>query len=174
MDFVRIGDKTISVSRINKKIEEIIELRGKGYSQQEVAKILDVDRSFISRLESIGEVRKGGDIAVIGFPIKNKEEIAEVLKAFNVEYILLMNEEERQNFIKKQGGKELLESVLKIISDVRKYKHCIIIGSNVRTKILSKLLDSHVYTIEIGDSPLKNDIYVEPKKVLDIIKTIIE
>ncbi|WDC85484.1 hypothetical protein PL321_09400 [Caloramator sp. mosi_1] len=105
MDFVKIGDKTISVSRINKKIEEIIELRGKGYSQQEVAKILDVDRSFISRLESIGEVRKGGDIAVIGFPIKNKEEIIEVLRTFNVEYILLMNEEERQNFIKNRVAK---------------------------------------------------------------------
>ncbi|WDC85485.1 hypothetical protein PL321_09405 [Caloramator sp. mosi_1] len=68
----------------------------------------------------------------------------------------------------------MLESVLKIISEVRKYKHCIIIGSNVRTKILAKLLDSHVYTLEIGESPLKNDIYVEPQRVLDIIKTIID
>ncbi|CDF59107.1 helix-turn-helix domain-containing protein [Thermobrachium celere] len=174
MDFVKIGDKIISKSRINKKIDEIIELRSKGYSQQEVAKELDIDRTFISRLESLGEVRKGGDIAVIGFPIKNKDEIEEVLRSFNIEYILLMNEEERQSFIKKQGGKELLESVLKIISDVRKYKHCVIIGSNMRVKVLSKLLDSQVYTIDIGESPLKNDVYVDPQRVLDIIKTIIE
>ncbi|GFR35631.1 hypothetical protein [Thermobrachium celere] len=117
---------------------------------------------------------RGGDIAVIGFPIKNKDEIEEVLRSFNIEYILLMNEEERQSFIKKQGGKELLESVLKIISDVRKYKHCVIIGSNMRVKVLSKLLDSQVYTIDIGESPLKNDVYVDPQRVLDIIKTIIE
>lgn len=174
MDFVKIGDKIISKSRINKKIDEIIELRSKGYSQQEVAKELDIDRTFISRLESLGEVRKGGDIAVIGFPIKNKDEIEEVLRSFNIEYILLMNEEERQSFIKKQGGKELLESVLKIISDVRKYKHCVIIASNMRVKVLSKLLDSQVYTIDIGESPLKNDVYVDPQRVLDIIKTIIE
>ncbi|GFR35632.1 helix-turn-helix domain-containing protein [Thermobrachium celere] len=71
MDFVKIGDKIISKSRINKKIDEIIELRSKGYSQQEVAKELDIDRTFISRLESLGEVRKGGRYS--GYWVSNKK-----------------------------------------------------------------------------------------------------
>lgn len=174
MDFVKIGDKTISISRINEKIQEIIELRCKGYSQQEVARMLEVDRTFVSRLESIGEVRKGGDIAIIGFPIKNKDEIYDALKQYGIDYILLMSEEERQNYIENQGGKELVNDILKIVSEVRKYRHCIIIGSNMRVKLLATLLDSHVYTIDIGESPIKNDVYVEPQRIIDIIKNIIE
>lgn len=174
MDFVKIGDKTINISRINEKIQEIIELRCKGYSQQEVAKMLEVDRTFVSRLESLGEVRKGGDIAIIGFPIKNKDEIYEALKQYGIDYILLMSEKERQNYIENQGGKELVNDILKIVSEVRKYRHCIIIGSNMRIKLLATLIDSHVYTIDIGESPIKNDVYVEPQRIIDIIKNIIE
>lgn len=172
MDYIRIGDKIVSLSKITSVINEIMEYRCKGYSQQETARILDVDRTFISRLESIGEVRKGGNIAVIGFPVKNKAELYKRLRDEGIEYILLMTEDERNNFIKDKGGEELVNDIFKITSEVRKYQHCIIIGSRMRTKLLADLLDSHVYTINIGESPLKNDVYVDPEEVIEIIKTI--
>lgn len=172
MDYVRIGEKVISIERIHNKINEILELRCKGYSQQEAAKILDIDRTFISRLESIGEVRKGGGIAVVGFPVQNKEELYEKLKKAGVDYILFMSEEERNDFVKKQSGQDLFNSILEIISEVRKYKHCIIIGSNKRIKIMATLLDNHVYTIEIGESPIKHDVYVDPERIMEIIRMI--
>lgn len=172
MDYVRIGEKVISIEKINRIINDILELRCRGYSQQEVSRILDIDRTFISRLESIGEVRKGGDIAVIGFPVKNKEELEEKLKKTGVDYVLLMNEEERNDFIKNKSGEDLFNSILKTISEVKKYEHYIIIGSNMRIKLLAALLDGHIYTINIGESPIKQDVYVEPEKVLEIIKMI--
>lgn len=172
MDYARIGEKVISIERIHNKINEILELRCKGYSQQEVAKILDIDRTFISRLESIGEIRKGGGIAVVGFPIQNKEELEEKLKKAGVDYILFMSEEERNDFVKNQSGQNLFNSILELISEVRKYKHCIIIGSNKRTKLMATLLDCHVYIIDIGESPIKQDVYIDPERVLEIISMI--
>lgn len=172
MDYVRIGEKVISIARINNMINEILELRCKGYSQQEVSKILDIDRTFISRLESMGEVRKGGGIAVVGFPIENKDELEDKLKNAGVDYILLMSEDERNDFVRNQGGQELFNGVLELISEVRKYRHCIIIGSNMRTKLMAALLDGHVYTINIGESPIKHDVYVAPERVLEIVNMI--
>ena len=67
MELVRIGDKVVSVPKIERAVREIIELRSKGISQQEVAEKFNTDRTFVSRLESIGEIRKGKRIAVVGF-----------------------------------------------------------------------------------------------------------
>ena len=75
MDLVRIGSKLISRSRIIRRLDEILQMRVSGKSQQETAEALGVDRSFISRLEALGEVRKGGRVALIGFPIENKAEL---------------------------------------------------------------------------------------------------
>lgn len=172
MDYVRVGDKVISLNKINDSIDKILELRCKGYSQQEVAKILNVDRTFISRLESIGEVRKGGDIAVVGFPIANKKELEEKLRQAGVDYIFILTEEERQNFVKDQNATELVNGLLEIVSRVRKFQHCIILASNFRSKLLADLLDAHVYTIDIGKSPLKNDVEVDIESVLKIVETI--
>ena len=68
VDLLRIGEKLISTSRIHRTVDQILELRSQGQSQQEVAEQIGVDRTFISRLEGLGEVRKGGRVAVIGFP----------------------------------------------------------------------------------------------------------
>lgn len=174
MEYIRIGEKVISISKIKRVIDEIINLRCKGYSQQEAAKILNIDRTFISRLEGMGEIRKGGGIAVIGFPVKNKDELYTLLSKKGIDYILLMTEKERMDYVNDHGGQELFNDVLKILSEIRKYQHCIIIGSNMRTKSLPSLFDGNVYTIEIGQSPLKQDVYVDPGRVMDIIDMIKE
>ena len=172
MDYIRIGDKVVSIKKINDTIDQILELRCKGYSQQEVSKILNVDRTFVSRLESIGEIRKGGDIAVVGFPIANKKELEERLRKVGVDYIFILTEEERQRFVKEQNGSDLVNGLLEIVSRVRKFQHCIILASNVRSKLLAALLDGHVYTIDIGKSPLKDDVDVDIEKVISIVETI--
>ena len=88
-DFHRIGDKLISMEKLNRLMAQIISLRSQGISQQEVAERCGVDRSFISRLESLGAVRRGASIAVVGFPLKNKE-ISSLLDELGVDFRLLM------------------------------------------------------------------------------------
>src|SRR5690554_6732074 len=99
MDFYRIGDKIISRKKILSALERILKLRSRGKSQQEVAEIMGVDRSFISRLETLGEMRKAKQIGVVGFPIKNKDEIQKILEDRGIDNYLLMNEEERTSFV---------------------------------------------------------------------------
>src|SRR6056297_1308705 len=97
--FYRIGDKVINSEYLDKTIRKVLKMRQSGLSQSKVAEELNLERSFISRLESIGEVRKGNKIALVGFPIENKEEIINLAKEYGLEYILIMTEKERWNFI---------------------------------------------------------------------------
>lgn len=169
MELIRIGDKIINKGKILSFVDEIIKLRQKGLSQKETAAQLSLDRSFISRLESLGEIRKGGRIAVIGFPILNKEEVKEALNNEGIEFILLMTEKERWQFVKEMSGLELFNKIMEIATLVRSYDVILIIGSNLRIDVTRALLGKEVIGIEIGQSPLAEDQYVDPSRVLSII-----
>ena len=57
--FFRIGDKLLNRTKLDRIIDRIFELRMSGASQQEVAQRIGCDRTFVSRLEGLAEVRKG-------------------------------------------------------------------------------------------------------------------
>lgn len=172
MDLIRIGDKLISFSRIETTIKEMLDLRQQGYSQVDVAKKFNTDRSFLSRLEGLGEIRKGKTIALVGFPIKNVEDLKEVAIQEGVDYTLLMTDRERWNFVYEKSGIELLNEVMNIIYKVRQYDVVIILGSDKRLRLFKALLDNEVVSIDIGKSPITEDVYVEPDNLRDIIKTL--
>ncbi len=119
MEFYRIQDKMISKDKLNMALNNILELRARGLSQQEVADRLGVDRTFISRLETLGELRKGKTIAVIGFPVLNKSEIEELARREGVDFILLWTEEERNRFVSERSGAELMNEMMDLIARVR-------------------------------------------------------
>lgn len=172
MDLIRIGDKLISFSRIETTIKDMLDLRQQGYSQADVAKKFNTDRSFLSRLEGLGEIRKGKTIALVGFPIKNVEDLKEVAIQEGVDYTLLMTDRERWNFVYEKSGIELLNEVMNIIYKVRQYDVVIILGSDKRLRLFKALLDNEVVSIDIGKSPITEDVYVEPDNLRDIIKTL--
>lgn len=170
MEFIRIGEKIISREKIIRVIDRLLELRKQGLSQQEVANRLNLERTFISRLEGIGEVRKGERIAVVGFPIKNKEEIVNLLRELGVDYFLIMTETERWQFVKEKTGVQLLNELMDIIATIRTYDTVVLIGSNMRIKLGQALLDKEVIGLEIGESPIEEDRYVEPSVIRKIIE----
>ena len=172
MDFIRIQDKIISYQKIDETIKKILQLRARGLSQQDVASRLQVDRTFISRLEGIGELRKGQSIACIGFPILNKEEIYQVLEQEGVDYILLMTETERLDFVNRRSGKELLNTLMDLIGRVRNYQIAICIGSDERIKLMKGVLDVEIISVIIGSSPITEDKWVDPKQIRRIIRSI--
>lgn len=174
MDFSRIGDKVINNKRIERIINKVIRLREKGYSQSRVAKEIGVERSFISRLERIGEVRKGKKIALVGFPIKNKEELIRLGEKYGIEYTLLMTEKERWDFIKNKDGLEIFNQVMEIIVKLKEFDLVIFLGSDMRLDLIDKLLDGKFVGISLGKSPIKENKYVDPKKIKRIISTFIE
>lgn len=172
MDFYRIQDKIISWEKLEKTLRKALNLRAKGFSQQEVADRLKIDRTFISRLEGIGELRKGQSVACLGFPILNKEEIQEILTNEGVELILLMTEEERLDFVNKRTGKELLNELMDLTAKFKAYEVVILIGSDERIKLVENILDGQVISIEIGSSPITEDKWVDPAKIRQILRNI--
>ena len=172
MEFIRIQDKIISWQKIETTLKKVLQMRASGFSQQEVADRLTIDRTFISRLEGIGELRKGQTIACIGFPLSNKDEVQSILEKEGVDYILLMSEQERQDFINKRSGKELLNVLMDLIADVRKYEVIICIGSDERLKLLAGVLDGQIISLEIGTSPLTEDKWLDPEIIRKVLKAI--
>ncbi len=169
MDIIRIQDKIISRQKINDSIAKILQLRALGYSQQEVADQMSVDRTFISRLEGIGELRKGKTMACVGFPIKNKTEIQAILEKEGVDFIMLMTEEERQTYVEQRSGKEMLNELMDLIGKMHSFETIIAIGSDNRIKLIQGLLDSEVICVEIGTSPITEDKWVDPDEIRKIL-----
>lgn len=171
MEFVRIGDKVISRQKIDSAVDEILSLRVQGMSQAEVAGITGVDRTFVSRLETLGEIRKGGSIAIIGFPIANCDEIRELAAGEGVDFVLLMTDSQRWDWVRQKNGADLLNEILKLINTVRSFDKVILIGSDKRLELMKGLLDRHtqVSTIVIGQSPMTGDVYLNPQLLRDMI-----
>ncbi len=170
MDFVRIGDKVISRSKVLKIVDKIFSLRSRGWSQQEIADEISTDRSFISRLENLAEVRRGRRIAMVGFPIENKEEIEDIAYKEGVEFTLLLTEKERWSFVQDRSGLEVFDGIMNILSEIRSFDVVIIMASNKRVALVESLLDKEVISVEIGHSPLGKDAYVDPEKIANIIR----
>ncbi|MEA4849395.1 MAG: transcriptional regulator [Clostridiaceae bacterium] len=172
MDLIRIGEKIISIPKINNKINEILQCRTLGLSQQEVSEKLGVERTFISRLEGLGEIRKGQSIAAIGFPIKNRTEVEEVLKSYGVEYFFLMSEDERTRFVNDCSGAQLTNRIIELINKLRGFDIVIVMASDYRNRIARDLLDNKVIEIDIGKSPIKEDVNVNLDILTEILKTL--
>jgi transcriptional regulator with XRE-family HTH domain len=166
----RIGDKIINKQKIYDAVERIIELRQQGYSQQDVANQIGLDRTVISRLESLAEVRKGGQIALVGFPLRNREELTKVAKEAGVDFVLLLTEEERWRFVQDKSGVELFNEVMYIVAQLRTFDTVIFMGSNMRIKLIEALLDKEVIGIQIGESPIAEDKYYDPQELVTIIR----
>jgi len=172
LDLIRIGDKVVSRHKIDHFINEILQLRSSGMSQAEVAARLGVDRTFVSRLESLGEVRRGKSVAVVGFPIANRQEIQLLLEEEGVDFALLMSEEERWEFVRQKSGIELFNAIMELIAKAHSFDQIVVIGSDKRIKIIRAALDKEVVGLEIGESPIKEDKYVEPAEVRAIIRAV--
>lgn len=171
VELVRIGDKIISRQQIDRWITRIFKLRLRGYSQQEVAQTLKVDRTFISRLESLGELRKGQGVAVLGFPVGNGPNLEEICQTHGVDWWFILNEKERLAFVDK-GGLELFNEVMGILSRIRSYDSVIFMGSDKRVQLVEDLLDRDVIPIVLGNSPLTKDVLVNEVNFENIIKSI--
>lgn len=167
---IRIGDKIINKQKIFDTVERMFLMRQQGLSQQETANQLGIDRTVVSRLETLGEIRKGGQIALVGFPIRNREELAAIAQEEGVEYILLLTEHERWRFVQEKSGVELFNEVMQIVARLRTYDIVIFMGSNMRIKLVEALLDKEVIGIQIGESPIAEDKYFSPEDLRAIIR----
>jgi len=167
---IRIGDKLINRQKISSVLDRILELRATGLSQREVAKRLGLERTFISRMEGLGEIRQGSRLAVIGFPVLNKDELNQVVQEMGVDFSFILTDQERWNLVLEKRGLDLMNLVMNLIMQLRTFDVVIVIGSDLRIKIAQTLLDKEVVPLYLGESPIEGDKWVDP----DILRQILQ
>lgn len=172
MDLFRIGEKIVSRRKVLAIIDKVFSLRALGLSQQEVARRLEIDRTLISRLESVGEIHKGKRIAVLGFPVANKEALSQALSQEGVEFILLLSEEERWDFVQSVEGPDLLDRIISLLAEIRSYDVVILLGSDRRIQTIRRLLDQEVIELELGQSPIKTDRIVPLDELIGLVRLV--
>mgnify|MGYP001057047794 CR=1 FL=1 len=170
--FFRIGEKLLNREKLDRTIDKIFDMRVSGLSQQEVAHRVGCDRTFISRLETLAEVRKGGSVAIIGFPLGNIAELSELCQELGVEYTLLMNDVERWDLIESLDGKSLLNWLMDLMLEMSEYDHVIMIGSDMRIRLAEAILGEKVVGVLLGTSPIEEDFHMNPEKLRDLITSI--
>lgn len=171
-DFFRIGDKLLNRTKLDGIVDRIFDLRISGLSQQEVAQRVGCDRTFISRLESLAEIRKGGSLAVIGFPLGNTEELEHLCQELGVEYTLLLTDAERWKLIESFDGKNLLNWLMELMVEMSEFDHVIMIGSDMRIRLAEAILGDKVTGICLGSSPIKEDHHLSPRRLKEMITSI--
>lgn len=172
LEFIRIGDKLVDRARVYKAIDKILDLRARGLSQQEAADQVGIDRAFVSRLESLGEVRKGARVALVGFPVGNKEEIRKVAEEEGVDFVLLLNDVERWAYLQERSGQEVFNEIMGIITKLKSYDAVVFIGSDMRVNLVESILGNRVVGIEVGTSPIKGDRQVDPEEIRKVLRSI--
>lgn len=172
VDLVRIGEKVLSRQKLAEAIDRILEMRARGLSQQEVADRVGVDRTFVSRLETLGEVRKGRTIAVVGFPVENRAELERVAREEGVDYTFLLTDRERWEFLEGKSGIELFNQIMSIIYAVREHDVVILMGSDRRVSLMKGLVDKEVILVPLGTSPMTQGATVDPERFRSLIRSV--
>lgn len=173
MELVRIGEKLISVTKIHKVVEDILTFRSQGVSQAEAASRYGVDRTFVSRLESIGELRKGRSIAVIGFPVANKWAVLNLCQEMGVDFSWVMTDQERRDYAQSVNGIQLVNEILNMAGKLRQYDVVVLLASNARVRLLEALLHGQsVIPVILGPTPLEYDVEVDISLLEQLIRGI--
>ena len=170
----RVGEKIFSVDKAVRLIEQVIHLRSQGFSQQEVARRLSLDRSFISRLEAIGEIRKGKRVAAIGFPIKNKEELSDVCHEFGLDMILFLSNEERWALAGEKKAIDFFNEMMELIAQLRGFDTLIMVTSEKWYHLAEALLDMQIIFIKLGATPVHEDRPVDPALFRETLNRVID
>lgn len=170
MEFVRVGDKLLSRGRINRAVDQLLELRVQGLSQAEAGRMVGVDRTFVSRLEGLGEVGKGPRVALIGFPIGNRVAVEELARKEGVEYVFLLTNAERWDYFRQRNGIESANQIMNLISRMREFDSVIIAGSDMRIQLAEAILGPKVAAVELGTSPIETDCELDLGFLRDLIR----
>jgi hypothetical protein len=95
-----------------------------------------------------------------------------VARAEGVEFVFLLSEEERWHFIENKSGLQLFNEIMELITRAKTYANVIFLGSNMRIPLVEALLDKGVVGVELGISPLQEDVYVDPDRIREIIRNL--
>jgi len=170
---IRIGSKVISRDKLYSAIDQLLLDRSKGATQAEAARVAEVPRSFVSNLETLGEVRHGERIALIAFPVSNGDEIRQLADEFSLDLVLIFSQDERSR-AEAGDARNILNQLLDTLVELNDYSAVVVLASDWRVQTMKRLLDSDVIGIELGASPLQSDVEVDISHLRSVLTGIAE
>lgn len=170
----RIGDKLVSLDRAGRLLERVLKMRAQGFSQQEVARRLSLDRSFVSRLESAGEIRKGIRVAVVGFPVENSDELSRICLEMGLEFFLILNDRERWELVNGKQALDFFNQMLDVVARLRTFDTLVLMTSERWYHLAEALLDLQIVYINLGATPVQGDRMVDPVQFHRVLEQVIE
>ncbi len=170
----RIGEKMISLDKVTRLVERVLELREQSISQQEVSKRLHIDRSFVSRLETIGEIRKGNRVAVIGFPLVNTDQLSDICRSYGIDFYLILNNQERWDMVRDQQALDFFNRMFEMVARLREFDTLVMISSEKWYYLAEALLDIQIIYINLGTTPISEDCFVDPSRFMNALDLVIE
>lgn len=160
MRFYRIGEKVISRDKLIDAIDAILADREAGATQEEAARAAGVTRSVVSFIETLGEVRRGPRVAVVGFPVANGEEVREVADRHAVDFVLVLSQAERES-IESGSPVNVFNRLLETLATLRDFDTVVLMASDWRIATIERILGSEVVGIPLGTTPLREDVKVD-------------
>jgi phosphoglycolate phosphatase-like HAD superfamily hydrolase len=171
MRFYRIGDKVVGRDKIVDEVGAILVDRERGATQHDAAAAHGVDRSFISWLENLGEVRRGKRVALVAFPVENVAEVKQACDDHGVELALVLSQAEREG-LEAGRADQMFNMVLDTLADLKDFDVVIILASTKRTGAIEKILGREVIARTLGPSPLRHDVHIDLEELTDLLDAV--
>ena len=158
--FYRIGDKVVSWERLLEAVGSILDDRQAGATQEEAARHARVQRSFVSFLETLGEVRRGPKVALVAFPVANGEAIRTVADRHAVDLTIVVSQREREG-IEHGDASAVFNRLLDTLAALRDFDTVVLLASDQRIATIEKILGAEIIGMPLGHSPLREDVDVD-------------
>ncbi len=160
MRLFRIGDKVVSREKLFDAVEAILEDRESGATQEEAARRHDVQRSFVSFLETLGEVRRGPRVALVAFPVVNVDEVRALASSYSLDFVLVLSQSDRES-IESGDATGIFNQLLETLAALRDFDTVIIAASDWRVATIERILGTEVVSMPLGQSPLREDVKLD-------------
>jgi hypothetical protein len=146
----------VSREKLLDSVDAILADRAAGATQEEAARHAGVQRSFVSFLETLGEVRRGPRVALVGFPIANCTEVRALAEKHAVDFVLVVSQAERES-IENGSPANVFNQLLETLAVLRDFDTLILIASDWRIKTIERILGTEVVGIPLGHTPIRQD-----------------
>jgi len=167
----RIGNKVVSLEKLTDAITAILEDRESGSTQLEAAVAHNVQRSFVSFLESLGEVRRGPRVALVGFPVANCDEVRAAAERHALDLVLVMSQDQRES-IETGPAYDIFNQLLETLAALRDFDVVILLASDWRIKTVEHILGTEVVGLPLGTSPLRHDVTVDISQLDEVLDAV--
>jgi hypothetical protein len=171
MRLFRIGDKVVSREKLLDAIDAILEHREQGATQEEAARQAGVQRSFVSFLETLGELRRGPRVALVAFPVANTEEVRELGNRYALDFVLAISQAQRES-IESGDATNIFNQLLETLATLRDFDTVILLASDYRVATIERILGTEVVGMPLGHSPIRADVPVDLVELERILQAV--